>query len=551
MKLHLVRDVVRAKEILTVLLRYRFDELLPLTHSPATWLSHIIPAVRADIPLYRRARLAIEELGPTFIKIGQVLSTRPDLLPAEWVHELSALRDQVTPMAFARIRPLLEAELGQPVEKVFSDFVERPAASGSLGQIHRATLHATGQTVAVKIQKPHLRQTIETDIEILFWLLSQAHLSLPALRAYDLPTVLEELKKGLLQELDFSIEARQATTFNALNRLPGQVFAPRVFAGLTTPRLLVSEWIDGSRPTDLIADPVQRAALAALGGRSFFSQMTESGFFHADPHPGNLLITADLRICLLDWGLVGMLTGSMRHTLVDLFAACARRDADTIARIGLKIGFQPRQPTHAQLEKAITSILFKYSDDLRKMENIGTLILELVYVFGSHGIEVARDYTLLAKAILSIERTATLIDPEFNLTSIGTPYVRQLQRQRWDPRQLATHATERWADSLDRAGDLPADLQRVLRQVEEGRLQLRIEPLDAGRATDTIHHAFSRLSLAVIIASLVIGSSLLINTGIQPLLWGYPAIGIIGYLLSAAIGSFVAFDILRSGHLRR
>lgn len=551
MKLHLVRDVVRAKEILTVLLHYRFDELLHLTHAPAAWLSHIIPTVQADLPLCRRARLAIEELGPTFIKIGQVLSTRPDLLPADWIHELTTLRDQVTPMPFARLRPLLQAELGQPAGEIFSRFDESPAASGSLGQIHRATLRATGETVAVKIQKPHLRHTIETDFEILSWIISQAHLGLPTLRAYDLPSVVEELKKGLLQELDFSIEARQATTFNALNRFPDHVFAPRVLTRFTTPRLLVSEWVDGTRPNDLNTDPVQRAALARLGGRSFFSQMTEAGFFHADPHPGNLLVTTDGRICLLDWGLVGMLTRGMRHTLVDLFAACARRDAAAIAHTGLNMGFAPRPPTPAQLEKAITSILFKYTEDLRQMRNIGALILELVYVFGSHGIDVARDYTLLAKAILSIERTATLIDPHFNLASIGAPYVRRLQRQRWDPRHLAAQSFARWGDTLDRAADLPADLQRILRQLEDGRLQLKVQPLEAGRATETIHHAFSRLSLAVIIASLVIGSSLVINTGIQPFLWGYPAIGIIGYLLSAAIGAFVAFDILRSGHLRR
>jgi ubiquinone biosynthesis protein len=549
-RLHLIRDAVRAKQIVTVLLRYRFDELLEATDAPPQWLSRIIPPVHGDIPVAKRIRLAIEELGPTFIKLGQVLSTRPDLLPADWIEELAALRDQVKALPFTQIRPLLESELGRPIESVFTAFEETPSASGSLGQIHRAKLLRSEQPVAVKIQKPGLHQTVQTDFEILAWIINQVHLNLPALRAYDLPAVVEELREGLLQELDFSVEARQATTFNALNQFPDDVFAPAVLGEFTTPRLLVSEWVDGTRPTDLADSPARRAALARLGGRSFFSQIAETGFFHGDPHPGNILITADNRICLLDWGLVGMLTNGMRHVLVDLFAACGQRDAAAITAIALQLGYRPQRPRHAPLEKAVTTILFKHEEHLRHMENIGSVILELVYVFGSHGIEVARDYTLLAKAILSIERTATLIDPHFNLAAVGAPYVRRLQRQRWDPRHLAATALSRWSTALHPFEELPADLQRVLHQLEAGRLRFQLDHLEVRQATQTIHHAFSRLSLAVIIGSLVIASSLVINTGIQPFLWGYPAIGIIGYLLSAAIGSYVAFDILRSGHPR-
>ncbi|HSH08784.1 MAG TPA: hypothetical protein VK995_00235, partial [Oceanipulchritudo sp.] len=200
-----------------------------------------------------------------------------------------------------------------------------------------------------------------------------------------------------------------------------------------------------------------------------------------------------------------------------------------------------------KLEKAITTVLFKYDADLKKMDNIGTVIFELVFVFGSNGIHVARDYTLLAKAIISIERTATLLDPDFSLASVGEPYIKALNWERWNPSNLARNVLGDWREKLTQLSELPQDLQRVLHRMEDGELPIKLEHRGVNRATNTIHHAFSRLSLAVIIGSLIIGSSLVINTGIQPLLWGYPAIGLIGYLLSATIGAYVAFDILRSG----
>jgi len=200
-----------------------------------------------------------------------------------------------------------------------------------------------------------------------------------------------------------------------------------------------------------------------------------------------------------------------------------------------------------QLEKAITTILFKYDADLKRMENIGNVIFELIFVFGSHGIHVARDYTLLAKAIISIEKTSTELDPGFSLATVGEPYIRKLNWERWNPKNLSRHLIGEWREKLTQLSELPQDLQRILHQVEDGDLTIPLEHKGVNRATNTIHHAFSRLSLAVIIGSLIIGSSLVINTGTKPLLWGYPAIGIVGYLLSAAIGAYVAFDILRSG----
>ena len=547
MKFHLIRDAVRAKEIVTILLRYRFDQILENTDTPASWLTKIVPPVRGGLSLWRRIRLALEELGPTFIKIGQVLSTRPDILPRELILELEQLRDNITPLAFDKIRPILEKELGAKVEDVFSEFNTEPAASASLGQIYRARLKDSQQEVAVKVQKPDLRKPIQSDLEILSWLAEQVHENIPALKPYDLPTVLEELKQGMLDELDFSIEARNASVFNSLNQYPDKVFAPEVMETYTTTRLLICEWIDGTRVREINLSLAERQEIARTGGESFFSQIVITGFFHGDPHPGNFLITKDKRLCLLDWGLAGQLTRRMRYALIDLFSACSKRDPEMVTRIAMRMGRNTSRTLRSELEKSVTNVLFKYEADLKRMDRIGRIVFELIFVFGSHGIHVARDYTLLAKAIISIEKTSTLLDPGFSLAAVGQPYIRRLNWERWNPEGLTRNLAGSWSEKLAVISELPHDLQRLIHRLEDGVLPIHLEHKGVYRATNTIHHAFSRLSLAVIIGSLIIGSSFLINTGTKPLLWGYPAIGIVGYLLSAAIGAYVAFDILCGG----
>lgn len=542
---------MRAKEIVAVLLRFRFDEILKTIHTPGHWLSRITPQVKASAPLWERIRRAAEELGPTFVKAAQLLGTRPDILPRELIDEFKLLRDDVSPLPWEKIQPRLEKLLGGHVEDIFQVFNATPIASGSIGQIYKAQLRETGDWVCVKVQRPGIRKTVETDLEIIAWFAEQMHQHLPKLRPFDLPTVVDELRLGILKELDFAVEAHNANLFNALNQSPTKVFAPRVYSELTNERLLVTEWIDGKAPDDLDLPAKERAEVARTGGESFFHQIVVTGFFHGDPHSGNIFVTPDERLCFLDWGLAGQLTRQMRYHLIDLFAACQEGDAERVCRIAIRMGRSTRRINHAVLEKGITATLFKNAENLRRMENLGRLIFELIFVFGSNGIHITRDYTLLARAVISIEETAKELDPDFNLAEIGKPYIRRVTMERWNPlkwgRQFATEAREK----ISLLADLPNDLQRLIHRFEDEDIGVQLKHTGLERASDTIHAAFSRLSLAVIIGALIIGSSIVITTGVQPLLWGYPAIGIVGYILSGLMGLRVAWDIFRSGSSTR
>lgn len=549
--LNLFRDAVRAKEIVTILLRYRFDEILKQIDAPTAWLTKITPAIKGNYTLWQRVRLALEDLGPTFVKAAQLLSTRPDILPRELIDELKELRDQVKPCPFSEISPILEKALGGEVEDAFDDFEKEPLASGSVGQVYRARHRASGQAVVIKVQRPGIRKAITVDLEIIAWFAEQLEANFPGLRPFDLPTVVEELRQGIEDELDFRIEARNNTLFNALNQSPNEVFAPLVLEEYTEKVLLVTGWVDGTSPDDLAEKNTftmeQRRELARTGGDSFFSQITVTGFFHGDPHPGNLIVTTDGRLCFLDWGLAGQLTREMRYFLVDLFAACQEGNAERVSRIAIRMGASTRRIDRVTLEKDVTALLFRHSNNLKEMRRLGHLIFDLIWVFGSNGIHVARDYTLLARSIISIEETAQRLDPEFNLAEVGKPYVEQLNWDRWNPLKNGRNFLNTTRERLIKLSELPADFQRLLHRLEDEDISVNLKHQNLTNATEEIQSAFSVLSLAVIIGSIFIGSSLVITTGVKPLLWGYPAFGILGYLLSGVIGLKFAWDLWRTG----
>jgi len=552
--LDLYSNAVRAKEIITVLVRHGFGDLLEQLGMPKGWVKRLLPGDNAHLNLWQRIRIVLEDLGPTFVKFGQILSTRPDVLPEPLIIELKQLRSKVRPVPFEEIESILLTELPCDVETHFTEFDKTPVACGSIGQVYRAVLRTTGEQVAVKVQRPGLKKPIKADIEIIGWLARQLHSKVEELRPFDLPEIVAETGRGIMQELDFTIESRNAQHFNTLNVNPEEIFAPKVYDEFTTGRLTVTEWIEGVSPGDPSITPEEGVRLAKIGGNSVFHQIVISGFFHADPHAGNILITKDQRVCLIDWGLAGQLTRQMRYFLADLFSAIASADPEKVVRVVNVMDLGKKRIDDTMLEKDIGFILRKYQYKFGRSEPVGEIVLELLYVFGQDGITLARDYSLLAKAIVSIEEAGLSLDPKFDIRAIARPYLQKLTFERWNPSNLFKQSWWNLKSHITKLRELPGELQRFFRNLEDGDLAIKLKHEGLEALVNAMNHGVNRLSYSLIIASLLLGSSYIISGTIQSGTYSgkwMMHIATAGFAAAGLLGGWLIFDIIRHGRHRR
>ena len=544
----LLANAVRAKEIVVVLVRHGFAEIIEQIETPGAWWQRFVPKPREHRSIHQRIRLAAEELGPTFVKFCQLLSMRPDLVPQQLVIELQKLQDSVQPVPFAQMREVIVEELECDLTDVFSEFNETPVASASLAQVYFARLKSNGREVAVKVQRPDLQKTVEADIDLMAFFAARIHHFVPSLRPFDLPAIVEEIRAGMIQELDFRHEARNQRFFNAQNPTPDKVFAPEVIGEFDARRILVMERINGCRVDLATLTPEQGRALAHAGATSLLHQILIAGFFHADPHSGNVLVTTDGRLCLLDWGLAGHLTRRLRYTLADIFLAVAAHDAEQIVQVGMSLAGPRAKPDFRTMEKEVTIVLRENLNFTTGDEQIGRLIIRLIEIFGRNGIHVSQDYALMAKAVLSIEEVGRTLDPGFDLRQFARPVLRELHHERWSPGALLGKTRTFFASAFGRLGDVPAELDRLLRRLEQDDLTVNFQHRGLEGLNEALRTASNRIALGLIIGALIIGSSQIITAGIgEHKLFGYPPLGIAGYLLSALLGLWVIIDIIRHG----
>jgi len=539
-------QAVRAKEIVAVLARHGFADLLEQLDLPDGFWRRLVPQARVHRSQWERIRLALEDLGPAFIKFGQLLSMRPDVLPHGLILELRKLQDAVRPMAFDEIRPVLLEELPAGLADLFSEFDEIAVASASLAQVYRARLRADGRAVAVKVQRPDSARLVQTDLGFAVWLATQIHQRSAALRPYDLPAVLEEVRQHVLRELDFRHEARNQEYFNAVNPY-ASVFAPGVVEELSSERVLVMDWVDGARVGSQVLAPEQARELANQGARSIMHQVLITGFFHADPHAGNVFVAADGRLCFLDWGLAGHLTRRLRYALADFWLAAVEQDAERIVRIAEALASPEARPDLREMEKEITLALREELNFAMGRQQLGRAMLKLLFIFGRHGIRLARDYSLMAKAVLAIEEVGRALDPQFDLRTQAEPVLRELAGERAGPRALWRHGRDLLRTSFSSLQELPDQLRRLARRLENNSLTINLRHDGLDEMEEALKTSANRIALGVIIGSLIIGSSLIVTTHIPPYLFGFPLFGFVGYLLSAVLGLYVVWDIIRHG----
>ena len=545
-------NAVRAKEIAMILARHGFDDLLRQLNLPVNKLGLTQQSDKSpnqEVSFYKRLRLALEELGPTFVKMGQWLAGREELLPPELIRELTKLRDQVGAEPFDKMKPLIEESLGKKIEEVFGSLETEPLACGSLGQVYHGKLKENSREVAVKVQRPDIRQRVIADLEILGWFAEQADEKIHALHPLDLPGLVDEMGSGLMDELDFRKEALNAELFNRSNPIPKYVFAPEPITKWTSKKLLITEWISGGPAHEANISADEKRKLACRGAESVMTQALLQGFFHADPHTGNLALAADGRLAWMDWGLIGRLTRDMRETLCDLLAAVVQSDSTQVTRIATTFAKRPWEFQEIRIEMEISKLLDQFRRFDPRKQSIGKLMLRMIWIFSQNGAAPPRDFTLLAKCILTLEETASKLDPDFDPRPIAAPFVKKVLTDRWRPSHLMKKWGWEWEKWFRDVRALPGDGRRLIQRLEDGSLPVELKSDQVAPAMEVFQSGINRLALSFILAGMILGSAWIIASepdnsrkviGLDS--W---SLGWLGFILSAGLGLWVAWDILR------
>lgn len=547
MDLRSLSKLGRFRDLITVMLRYGFDDMVERLEVPGMGIVRRFHHADVDLTAYQRIRLALEELGPTFVKFGQIMSLRPDLLPPPMILELQKLQDDVAPLDFESIRPVVEEEMESALEDRFSRFEETPTAAASLSQVHRAVMKDSGLAVAVKVQRPDIQGIIRADLDILEAFARQVHERVEGVQVYDLPNIVRVTRRLLLRELDFTREARNMKVARSFMDAEMGVNVPRVHMDHSTDKLLVMELILGTRLREVDPRTLDHPeALAGNGLRAAIKQILEDGFFHADPHPGNIMLTEGNVLCILDWGMVGRLTTNDRYQLIDLIQTIVERDSRKLVDCLQDMSSNTEEVDRSALERDLLDILDEFHSVPLKRLNLGNILLDIASLLRTHRLRLPSDLVVMMKALVTAEGTARGIYPELNVVAEAEGHVRRLATQRHNPRV----AWKELRTTLDRfkslASGFPNRVTRIMDKMDRGELHIRFEHENLGPLRRTLDNSSNRLTLGIIIGAMIIGSSMIITTGVGPLLFGFPMLGVLGYSVSAVLGLWLVFNILRS-----
>jgi len=548
---HTYRHVQRYREILTVLFKYGFGDLV---NSLRIRLQMVSRKRREGIETLSRAervRMAIEELGPTFVKMGQILSTRPDLLPAEFIRELEKLQDEVPPFDFSDVQKTVESELGLPLHEVFPHFDDQPLAAASIGQVHRGRL-VGGEEVVVKVQRPGIRKTVEVDLEIMLHLADLMESHLEGWDVHRPSNVVREFARTLEKEMDYTIEASHIERFARQFGDEPTVHVPEVYRQMTTARVLTMEYVSGVKASEmsrLETEGLDPREIARRGGDLIMKQVFVHGFFHADPHPGNILILPYNVICYLDFGMMGRLDRRTREDFADLVAAVVRRDGAEAAGVLLKLTYWDREPDLRLLQRDVEEFVDQHFYRSLKELDLGKLLQQLLNVVSRHRLRIPPDLFLMLKALTMAEGLGRKLDAEFDMTKQAALFLRRIRIERLRPQRLVGDAVHSGKELLGFLKEMPGELREILKQAKHGKLKIEFEHRGLEPVLATHDRTSNRVAFAIVLASLVVGSALIVLSGVPPRWSEIPVIGLAGFLAAGAMGFWLLISILRHGRL--
>ncbi len=549
-----MRDLPRLREIAAILIRHGFGDLVRRA-GVGTVLERAggILSVGQDEGLRRlelpvRVRMALEQMGPTFVKLGQVLATRVDLFAPEWIAEFEKLQNAVPPVPFADVLPEMTRALGgRSPHEVFAELDEQPKAAASIAQVHRARL-LDGTPVAIKVRRPGIRPKIEADLRILAALASAAQGELPELKRFQPVQMVAQFGKSLARELDLAVEARNQERFAHNFANEPDILIPKVYWEFTSPSMNVQELVEGIPGNDL--DQVERAGLdrsllAQRGAAAVLKMILVDGFFHADPHPGNVFYLPGNRLCIIDFGMVGRLSDGRRDQIVDLLSALAQRDNDGMMSVLLEWTGDARVD-EAQLSLDLGDLVFNYEHLPLKDIHIGQLLSDITAIMREHSIVLPSDLTLLFKALITLEGLGRQLDPEFRLIEYLGPFVGRMMEQRRQPLAMARRAKDSLAATIASVTGLPGDLSKLLRDARRGRLTIELDLKRLDHFGHQLNHSANRLTIGVVTAALIVGSSIVMTVRGGPELFGLPLFGLLGFVVAGLNGIWLVWSIRRS-----
>ncbi|WP_292466393.1 AarF/ABC1/UbiB kinase family protein [Methanolobus sp.] len=498
-----------------------------------------------------KARLMLEELGPTYIKLGQILSMRQDLIPPEYIREFSKLQDDVQPFGIEEVEHLIKDELGSGIDDLFEYFDEIPIAAASIGQVHRAKL-ISGDEVVIKVQRPGIRKIIEADLDIMYSIAAFAEEHLPEARLYRPVDIVEEFERSIHAELDYNQEGRNAEHFARNFQDHTRIYIPKVYWDHTSMKVLTLEYIDGVKSSsfeELERMEVDRKEIAIDVLNAFMKQVYDDGFFHADLHPGNIFIMKDGRIALLDFGMAGFLSYDMRNLLIDELIAITRGDTALYIELLRDLGSIEDEVDTALLKIDVDHLLYKYYGRPLRQLNTAQIMEEMINLLRKYQVKVPTNVALLSKGAMTIEGFSSIMDPQINLTIVAEPFAKKAIKDRIRLTNIAGSAyrdISNWSRVLHRA---PMKISHILDIAERGYLNLRFEHHGFDRIVAEIDAASNRLAFSLIISAIIVGSSLIIQTGMEPHIWGVPLMGVIGFLMAGFLGMWLVVYILRTGRI--
>ena len=553
-----VRDLGRLQEIASVLIRYGFGDvvrrlgLANLLEKAGHALHWDDAQAYAHMPPPQRVRRALEDLGTTFVKLGQILSTRVDQFEPEWIDEFSHLQDNTPPSPWPEVLAQLTEDLGAAPETLFAHFNPEPLATGSIAQVHAAQLE-DGTDVIVKVRRPGIKPKVEADLRWLAKLAASLEADHPELRAFQPREMVRQFARSLHRELDLANEGRQSDRIAANFQADLTIVIPRIHWRWTSERVCVQDRVNGiaGRRLDLVdAAGLDRKLLARRGAQAVLKMIVQDGLFHADPHAGNVFYLPDNRIAFIDFGMVGRLSAARRDELIRLLAGLVQRDSQAVADVMLDWAGE-----HATDEEGLVMDLQAFVDTYHGMTlkqiNLAAMLGELTTLLRQHHLALPADLALLFKSFITLDGMGRSLDGDFNMAEEALPLLKTAVRARYQPKALAQRGWRALDEALSLIGGLPQDLARLLRAARRGRLEVHIDIANLNRVGNQVESALNRMVVGLVVAALIVGSSIVMTVPGGPTLLGLPSFGLLGFV-GATVGSlWLIASISRSAKAKR